>query len=139
MNSTTFFLSTHCFICRAQGYWIILDMMEDKYLCVAHDDLRSIGDLLHGWQERHFDTEPCGQPDPEATALIQTLTSRGIITSSPGDGKPFAECDFPAAQYSIDSSHLYPSAKVSLRCATHFFLACSRIDWLLRTTTLFRI
>lgn len=137
MNSTTFFLSTHCFVCRAQGYWIILDMMQDKYLCVAHDDLTSIGELLHGWRERRLGVEPCGQSDGNAAALIETLTSSGIITSSPEHGKPFAESNFPPARHSIDSSHFDASAKVSPRCAARFFLACGRIDWCLRRMAFF--
>ncbi len=137
MNNAIFFLSTNCFVCRAQGYWIILDVMKDKYLCVAHDDLASIGDLLHGWQERRLDTKPC-QPDPNGTELVQALTSSGIITSRSEQGKPFVESDFPAAQHSIDGSHFDASAKVSLQCVAHFFLACARTDWHLRRTALFR-
>jgi hypothetical protein len=38
----------------------------------------------------------------------------------------------------MDSSHSDASAKVSLRCAARFFLACGRIDWHLRRRSLFR-
>jgi hypothetical protein len=136
MSSTTFFLSTNCFACRAQGYWVVLNMLEDRYVCVAHDDLMTISHLLHGWREQRLGAEPCGQPDGNVAALIETLTSSGIITSTAKQGKEFAEADFPAPRDSIEGSSVNVSTKMLRRCAARFFLACGRIDWRLRTTAL---
>src|ERR1700756_3455013 len=95
MRTTMYFLSKDCFVCKTQDYWIILSASRDKYLCVTHADLRSIGRRLHGWRDQSDAVENFPEISAEADALIASLTSNGVITSNPSDGKPFAESECP--------------------------------------------
>ncbi|MDP9013239.1 MAG: lasso peptide biosynthesis B2 protein [Pseudomonadota bacterium] len=135
MNSIIYLLSKYCFVCRAQGYWIILSTKLDKYLCVPHDDLSAIGNRLHGWQ-----TEDIGAPrsvHADGDALIASLITNGIITDNPKKGKPFSEPDYALHLGSVETAQQVAPTSVSLLCTMRFFLACARVDWRLRMTPFF--
>jgi hypothetical protein len=137
MNATTYFLSKDCFVCKMGYYWIILSAKRDRYLCVAHAELASIGDQLHGWWKRG-DLERPPSSDAETDQLVESLIINGIITCNPTIGKPFAESEYPAPENRIEVSES-ASAPVSLSRALRFFLACAKVDWQLRTQALSRI
>ncbi|MGO8858180.1 MAG: lasso peptide biosynthesis B2 protein [Steroidobacteraceae bacterium] len=138
MSATTYFLSNNCFVCRAQAYWIILDAKHDQYLCVAHDDLMTIGHRLYGWRDQCLDTEHRPSPGVEKEPLIDSLLASEIITRNPKDGKSFAESVHPVRERSIDTPERVASAKPSALCILRFLLACARVDWQLRTKVLSR-
>lgn len=136
MIATEYFLSKDCFVSKMGDYWIVLSAKRDRYLCVADTELASIGDQLHGWSTRsHSARSPSG--DAERNQLIESLTASGIITCNPAIGKSFAEAKYPAPEDRLEVSES-ASARVSLRQALRFFLACAKIDWLLRTRRLYR-
>ena len=128
-----YFLSKDCFVCKTQDYWIILSASRDKYLCVTHADLRSIGRRLHGWRDQSDVVENFPQFGAEADALIASLTSNGVITSNLTDGKPFAESECAVHDTAMENFHSNAPIKHPLFSVTHFFLACARVDWQLRT------
>ena len=127
-----YFLSKDCFVCNTQNYWIFLSASRDKYSCVTHADLMSIGNRLHGWQDRAGAAEHVSLFDAEAETLIDSLISKGIITAHPSDGKPFAESECPGCERVLENPEPSAPAKRSLFCVTRFFLACARVDWHLR-------
>src|SRR5277367_3312378 len=127
-----YFLSKDCFVCNTQNYWIFLCVSRDKYSCVTHADLASIGNRLHGWQDRRSAVGHVSLFDAEADTLIDSLISKGIITANPSDGKPFAESECPGCERAMEIPEPSTPAKHSLFCITRFFLACARIDWHLR-------
>ena len=132
-----YFLSKDCFVCRMGCYWIILSSERDRYLCVAHAELASIGEQLYGWRKR----SDSAQPSPigaETDKLVESLTINGIITSNPAIGKPFVESEYPAPQNCIQAFESTVSAHVPLLWITRFFLACAKVDWQLRTKALSR-
>jgi hypothetical protein len=134
-----YFLSKDCFVCNAQGYWIILNVNRDKYLCVTHADLASISRRLHGWRNHIGTVGRFPQFGGEADSLIASLMSSGIITGNPNDGKPFAESECPACEKAMGHPEFYAPATHSVLSITRFFLACMKIDWQLRRKRLSRI
>ena len=136
MRAATYFLSKDCFVCNAQNYWIVLNAKRDKYSCVTHADLMSIGARLHGWRSENGTSE--NFPQFESDTLIDSLISAGIITADPGDGKPFVECECPVCERSLEVIEPDASVKHPLSCIASFFLACARVDWYLRTKGLVR-
>jgi hypothetical protein len=139
MNDVTYYLSNDCFVCRAQSYWIVLNARRDRYLCVAHADLSSIGLRLHGWSDQGVAAGQTPQYRPERVALVESLISSGIITRNPAEGKPFKESECPARKSSIDVSEYAATARPSVFFVARFVLACVRTDWDLRTKEISRV
>jgi Transglutaminase-like superfamily len=137
MSATTYFLSKDCFVCKMGGYWIILSAKRDRYLCVAHAELASIGDQLHGWWTSS-DSARSSSIDAETDKLVDSLTINGIITRNPTIGKPFAESEYPAPEHRIEVPESTASAQVSLSRTLRFFLACTKVDLQLRSQALSR-
>ena len=128
-----YFLSKDCFVCRMGCYWIILSAERDRYFCVAHAELASIGDQLYGWPKQD---DSMARPSPigaETHKLVKSLTINGIITSNPTIGKPFAESEYPTPESRIEASESATSTHVPLFWILRFFLACAKADWQLRT------
>jgi hypothetical protein len=132
-----YFLSKDCFVCRMGCYWIILSAERDRYLCVAHADLASIGEQLYGWRKRSDSVRP-SPIGGETDKLVESLTINGIITSNPSIGKPFADSEYPAPENHIEAFESTVSAHVPLFWTLRFFLACAKVDWQLRTKALSR-
>jgi hypothetical protein len=133
MSATMYFLSKDCFVCRMGCYWIILSAERDRYLCVAHAELASIGGQLYGWRKRSDSTARPSPIGAETDKLVESLTINGVITSNPTIGKPFAESEYPTPESRIEASESTTSAHVPLLWILRFFLACAKIDWQLRT------
>lgn len=131
-------LSKDCFVCRIQNYWVILNVGSDKYLCVAHAELASIGGQLHGWRNQNQAAEHFPRIGTEADGLIESLMSNGIITADPNDGKAFAEFEYPVCERSMEVLDPNVPVKHPPSCMARFFLACASIDWHLRNSTLSR-
>jgi Transglutaminase-like superfamily len=137
MRATTYFLSKDCFVCKMGCYWIILSAKRDRYLCVAHAELASIGDQLHGWWTGSDSARP-SSIDAETDKLIESLTINGIITRNPTIGKPFAESEYAVPANRIEVPESTALVHVSLSQTLRFFLACAKVDWQLRTEALSR-
>jgi hypothetical protein len=137
MNATMYFLSKDCFVCRMGCYWIILSAERDRYLCVAHAELASIGEQLYGWRKRSDSARP-SPIGAETDKLVESLTINGIITSNPTIGKPFTESEYPTPESRIEASESTTSEHVPLFWILRFFLACAKVDWQLRTKALSR-
>jgi hypothetical protein len=132
MSPTTVFLAPDCFVCRLQDYWIILDTRCDKYLCVAHADLASIGHRLSGWQDSRISSKDGGAECDEEGSLIESLVLRGILTGSPRDGKPFIESEAWVRERAIEAIESAVSARPSPLSVIRFFWACGKVHWRLR-------
>jgi transglutaminase superfamily protein len=133
MNTATHFLSKDCFVCRMGNYWIILCTGRDRYLCVEHKDLASIGSQLSGWSERNlFENKPSSS-STEANAVIQSLTSNGIITENSLLGKSFIESVALIPDGQLDARESTLSERIPLHLAVRFFVACGTVDLRLRT------
>jgi Transglutaminase-like superfamily len=127
-----YFLSKDCYVCNAQGYWIILNVSRDQYLCVTDADLTSIGAWIFGRQSRD---EVLGKPqhlDPARESLIGSLLAKGVLTVNSDRGKAFVESENSASMTAaVCPEPLIPPIS-TLFCAAHFFWACAKIDWCLR-------
>ncbi len=134
-----YFLSKDCFACKTQNFWIVLNAKRDKYLCVTHADLMSIGQRLHGWRDHREAVGSFSQFGIEADNLITSLAMNGIITGNPGDGKPFTETECPVCERAIEVLKPYASARQPRFCVARFCVACAKTDWHLRKKGLFRI
>lgn len=133
-----YFLSKDCFVCKMGFYWIILSAKRDRYLCVAHADLASIGDLLHGWQDRSIVTPVPPAAESVARSFIESLISNGIITRDSTIGKSFAEPQYPVPERQMEPVEPIQQGKGSVLRIARFFLACVTADWQLRTAALSR-
>jgi hypothetical protein len=133
-----YFLSKDCFVCCTQGYWIILSARRDKYLCVTHDNLTSIGHQLHGWQGDESHKKHIPQMSAAGEQTMAALISNEIITIKPKDGKPFAESASPARVSATEIAETAVRKRIPPPCVARFFSACARVDWQLRTKGLYR-
>jgi Transglutaminase-like superfamily len=131
-GAAMYFLSKDCHVCNAQGYWIILNVSRDKYLCVTHADLMSIGSRIHGWQHRDGDAENCQHLGAECDTLIGSLLAKGVLTGNSDEGKAFVESENAVSEAAVSLPAPIGAAKVSLFCVARFFSACAKIDWCLR-------
>jgi Transglutaminase-like superfamily len=130
------FLSKDCFVCKMGCYWIILSASSDRYLCVAHAELASIGNRLSGWKDQSLESTHPSSPDATENSLLESLTSNRIITSNPELGKPFTESQYIVPKNCIDTPEPGGAANVSFRWIVRFFLACATVDWQLRSNAL---
>ena len=125
-------LSKNCYVCNAQGYWIILNVRRDKYLCITHADLTSIGSRIYGWQHRDGDAENCQHLDAGRGALIESLVAKGVLTSNSDEGKPFVESKNASSETAVALPAPIGSTKPPILCMANFLLACAKMDWCLR-------
>jgi hypothetical protein len=137
-ENAMYFLSTDCFVCRAQNYWVVLNAARDRYSCVTHADLASIGDRLHGWRNRNENTGHFPRFGAEADKLIESLVANGIITVEPNEGKAFAESECPPCEREMGLPDPDTSVKHHPSGLVHFVVACATIDWHLRKEKLSR-
>lgn len=138
MQAPQYFLRKDCFVCNTQDYWIVLSANRDKYMCVTHADLASIGRCLHGWRGQGGAVEHSLQFGAAADTLIASLVANGIITGDLRDGKPFSKSEHPVRESAVQILDPVAPVKLPLYCVARFFSACARIDWQLRTKKLFR-
>ena len=133
-----YFLSTDCYVCRAQGYWIILNLSRDKYLCVTHAALTSIGSWIYGWRGCHGD--PANRPhlDDERDSLIGSLLAKGVLTRNSDQGKAFVESVNAASDSAVAALEPIIPTKATIFCLAYFLLACAKVDWCLRKWKLSR-
>jgi hypothetical protein len=134
MSAAAYFLTSDCFVCRHQDYWIILDTKHDKYLCLAHTDLASVGHRLHGWTYPSIPTKD-GANVCDEDSLIESLVLRGILTESSRGGKPFLESEAWARERAIESIEPEVSARPSPLSVIRFFWSCGKVHWRLRFGT----
>jgi hypothetical protein len=139
MSVKTHFLSKDCFVCKMGTYWIILSARRDRYLCVAHEELASIGGRLDGWQNQSLALNHTSSSEADANALIDSLTYNGIITDDPMFGKSFTESPYLAPDDQVGAPDSVASAKIPFLLVARFFLACGATDWWLRTMPFSRI
>lgn len=138
MSVATHFLSRDCYVRKMGCYWIILNASRDRYLCVAHDELASIGKRLVGWKDQSPALINPSPPEAEVRTLIESLASSGVITSDPLIGKPFTESQCPEPESCIDTRGPSASAHVTVLGVVRFLLACGTVDWQLRRNALSR-
>jgi hypothetical protein len=130
-----YYLSKDCSVCKTGCYWIILSTAHDRYLCVAHARLVSIGDRLAGWHDESSVPTHL-RPPAQPSGLLESLISKGVITDDPSIGKPFAECRYPAPESRLEASRAVERGSISLLQKVRFFLACASVDWRLRHAAL---
>jgi len=133
-----YFLSKDCYVCNAQGYWIILNVSFDKYLCVTQADLTSIGSRIYGWRHPSRDTENGLHLDAERDALIGSLVAKHILTGNSDEGKAFVESEKMDCESAVASTEPITPARRTPFCVARFFSACAKIDWCLRMGKLAR-
>jgi hypothetical protein len=136
MSWTIYYLSRDCAVCRIGCYWIILSTTHDRYLCVEHARLASIGDQLAGWQDERPATTHRLQPAIPKSRLVESLISKGIITDDPSIGKPFVECRYPIPESRLELLRTVDRGSISFLWKVRFFLACIWVDWQLRRAAL---
>ena len=131
-GATMHFLSKDCYVCNVQGYWIILNVSRDKYLCVTHADLTSIGSRIYGWQHRDDSAENYQSSDDGRNTLVESLVARGVLTSNSDKGKAFVESENAGGEKAVALPASIGPAKARFLNVAHFFFACAKIDWCLR-------
>lgn len=125
---SVYFLARDCFVRRMDPHWIVLNVGRDRYYCLQHRDLTSIGLDAEGSIDLRR-AEAAGSPD-QVDTILRSLMAAGIITSDPGSGKPFVES---RVAHPLDA--LMPQERPPALQATslpRFFSACAWADWSLR-------
>lgn len=132
MDATMYFLSKDCYVCNTQGYWIVLNLSRDKYMCVTHANLASIGSRIYGWQYRNDSIENHQNLDDGRDRLMESLVAKGVLTCNSDEGKAFVESKNTVSETAITLPASIGPAKARFLNVAQFFLACAKMDWCLR-------
>ena len=134
--ASQYFLARECFLCKVQSYWIILNTVQDRYLCMTQDDFMSVAPLLHGWRAEN--TVQSGEipSDDDVTATVNLLIENNVLTDDPGNGKPFSTLEGLERKRSIDAPTPFHPLSTALQMLPRFVMCCLSTDRHLRTKPL---
>jgi hypothetical protein len=125
-----YLLARDCFARKIGPHWIVLNVSRDRYYCLQHEDLQSIGNRIEGWAgQRAGEPVPATQHRDVVDATLRSLLSAGIITNDPGLGKPFAEA--PIGRHA-EVLAMQGDMAVGATPLLRFLAACAWADWSLR-------
>lgn len=135
MTASKYFLTKHAFACTAQGYWVILDANNDEYLCITQRGFDSLRHQLYG---RSDPTEnDLRRKSLSATATLDSLVSKGVLTDRQEDGKPFAASSYDAPSRTLSGRVGPPSSLPKFGVQfVKFMFAAGLTDWRLRFSSL---
>jgi Transglutaminase-like superfamily len=122
-DHAVYYLSRHAYVCCTQSYWIVLNVLRDKYYCVSDTDVQALSPWLHGLAGNDDRTAVAPPNDTEDPALIESFISNGVVTRDAGAGKPFTaiNCEMPTTGLAIPVANRFPIhhfAPVFAACAT---------------------
>jgi hypothetical protein len=81
-------LADHVFVCVNGEHLVILDLKEDRYWALEAAQTAALSSLVAGWPVKAADSSgSADSPSPEASAVIEVLQGRGILTDHVPPGK----------------------------------------------------
>jgi hypothetical protein len=129
-----YFLSEHVFFCPVNRHYVLLDVAQDRYLCMERKALDSLLPWLHGGMaEPDHRVEPdCAVPH-EVAMIATELLAQGILTQNTHGAKLACATRLPtpATQLEGSLSRLFALLRVH-----SFYRACRAADHALRTQSL---
>lgn len=108
MEAPRYFLSHDSFLCLADEYYVVLQVIHDKYLCIEKQDFELLTPWLHGWKGM---SECASSEIPLQTLLLANeLLERGVLTQDSRHGKSAALSEFhrPSTSFVEYQAHLSP-------------------------------
>lgn len=136
MNSCSYYLRSHVFVCPVNRYWVFLDLNRDRYLCVHGHDFEALAPFVHGWNRR-FSTEPPTTAEAvERQKLAHEFIQFELLSESPKDAKDCIPITSERCRSMIDGWDQTPSVWDLAKHVLGFVLACGRADRWLKTLPL---
>jgi hypothetical protein len=139
MQLPQYCLRDQAFICLAGRYYVILDLLRDKYLCIERHQLDSIKHRIACPQPStgiSLDAAPPVSAGNERSALISELVESGLLIANSACRTscltPIPRTPTEVADYAADSVSL-------LRCSAHlpsFFTAARSANYSLKHTSI---
>ena len=125
-----YFIRKHVFVCISNGYIVLLDLKNDKYICLDKEKSRYLAHLLaNGPSDRAlkqtFPETPGQNLEKAGRALVET----GLLTTKAENGKPDPLTRLePATSPLLDRQNLY-RPKIHAGHVLRFFYACTVASW----------
>jgi hypothetical protein len=123
MSSARYFLCKNAYCCETRGYWIVLDVASDEYLCIG----RRAADTLRPWLR--FKYEPTGEtlesPPKDVANLATALVRKGILSENAQDARQSSDEPIVLATEAFKNKIFVPRLS-TLSYVAAFFLASAR-------------
>jgi hypothetical protein len=96
MCAERYLLRPHVYWCSAQGYWVFLDLVADKYLAMRPPPGLSLERLLLVHSPTGAGQVSASDEDTTEARLIQSLQKGQLVTTNATEGKAAAELEVEA-------------------------------------------
>jgi len=128
-----YWLGSHVYICRLQDGVVILDLRNDKYLSLTLDQMRVITAVLeNSGPENLINSGPPIEAE-EDRKLVESLLSRGILTTDRSQGKTNTAITLTAVSSLIElGDDIEQTGHVRVADILHFATSCIYAAWALR-------
>jgi len=92
LNSPNYYLREHAFVCLADKYYVILDLLADRYLRVERQSFEALAprNSLSSLVSANPHERPSRELTVESRRLLSELIERGVLTEKPGKAQPRA-------------------------------------------------
>ncbi len=120
MSSERYYFRKNAYCCETRGYWIVLDVASDEYICIG----QRAADNLRPWLS--FKRRPTNQaperPPKEVADLGHALVRKGILSENPQDARQSPDEPIVLATEAITTRTSVPCLGM-LPYSAAFFLA----------------
>lgn len=88
-----YWLPPHVFLCRVLDAVVFLDLRNDAYPTLTHDQVQVLGSVVHGWP-----VPPVSGREDYASRLADKLVGAGLLTCDAGIGRPATPVSLDTAE-----------------------------------------
>jgi hypothetical protein len=115
LNSATYYLREHAFVCLADRHYVILDLLADRYLRVERQTFEALAprNSLSSLLSVNPHERPSHELTVESRRLLSELIERGLLTENPDNAQTRAVES--AAEASETLSEVTPGIGLCLR------------------------
>ena len=140
MSEAPYTLTRDVHLCLADECLVFLDLKADKYFCLNRADTSSIASFLLGSRDLPVGTHNTGKShaDEEAAAIASELSSKGLIATDDGGGRPIRKLGILEPAWDIGSDQKENTSAVECRYLFPFVSSCLKASWMLRFRSLYR-
>ena len=137
MTAAQYYLKPNAFICPARRHWVILDVKQDRYLCLDKEEFEALWPWLNGCQ-RTGSQESVGaaRMPPDTARLAAELVAREILSESAHDAKPATPTASITPTRCLAPAVAHPPVGPRLLHAPAFLRACAIADARLRVKSI---
>ena len=123
-------LARHVFVCRDEGYIVVLDVREDRYFSLDARRTAALATVLTGWPASEADFE--GDAAPPVEEVVQPLLNQGWLLEGESAGKNATPVNVVAPHAELQGGLDGGRPKIDFRAVVAFFTASVRAKLLIR-------